>query len=154
MIAYFIAGLLSTGTWIRRKLFGSHERTIEHVFLNIGLGLIAFCLMTTLLVLFHLFYGVIIAAIFIGYGLCSRKMRGELKLAKQPFEDMLNMISWKSVKTSPLMLVYVLLILFSLMYAFHGFVLADIPYPTAWDANHAYMYYPRIRALNNGYYWQ
>lgn len=154
IIAYFIVGLLSTGTRIRKKLFGSHARTIEHVFLNIGLGLIAFCLVSMILILFHLFYGIIIALLFIGYGVCSRMMRRELKLAKEPLEDILNMISRKSVKSSPLMLVYALLILFSLMYAFHGFVLADIPYPTAWDANHAYMYYPRIWALNNGYYWQ
>ncbi len=55
---------------------------------------------------------------------------------------------------SPWMFVYVLLMLFSIMYIYHGFVLADIPYPTAWDANHAYMYYPRIWALNSGYYWE
>ena len=51
-----------------------------------------------------------------------------------------------------MMLICVILLILSLVYVYHGFVLADIPYPTAWDANHAYMYYPRIRALNNGYY--
>lgn len=77
-----------------------------------------------------------------------------MKKAKEPIEHILSIVSWEQVKKSPLMFVYVLLMLFSLMYVYHGFVLADIPYPTAWDANHAYMYFPRIWALNNGYYWE
>jgi hypothetical protein len=28
-----------------------------------------------------------------------------------------------------------------------------IPYPTAWDANHAYMFYPKMWALNHWFYW-
>ncbi|USN54726.1 MAG: hypothetical protein H6765_09645 [Candidatus Peribacteria bacterium] len=31
--------------------------------------------------------------------------------------------------------------------------MAYVPYSTAWDANHAYMFNPRMRALNNGYFW-
>lgn len=154
IIAYFVIGLLATGTWIRRKIFGSHDRNIEQIFLNIGLGLIAFCLINYVLILLHLVYGIIIAVLFIGYGVCSRMMRRELNKAKVPVEDILNMVSWEKMKKSPLMLMYVILALLSIMYVYHGFVLADIPYPTAWDANHAYMYFPRIWALNNGYYWE
>lgn len=152
IIAYFVVGLLSTGTRIRRKIFGSHDRNIEQIFLNIGLGLIAFCIINYVLILLHLVYGIIIAALFIGYGVCSRLMRRELKKAKEPVEDIINIVSWDKMKKSPLMIVYIILTLLSIMYIYHGFVLADIPYPTAWDANHAYMYFPRIWALNNGYY--
>jgi len=31
--------------------------------------------------------------------------------------------------------------------------LSFIPYSTAWDANHAYMYFPKIWALNNGVFF-
>lgn len=79
-------------------------------------------------------------------------MRKEISHARTELEDMLNTFSRDKIKRSPHMVMYVLMILFSIMYIYHGFVLADIPYPTAWDANHAYMYYPRIRALNSGYY--
>lgn len=38
--------------------------------------------------------------------------------------------------------IMVALVLFSISYYFIGFQLAYIPYPTAWDANHAYMLVP------------
>jgi hypothetical protein len=34
-----------------------------------------------------------------------------------------------------------------------SFNLSYIPYSTAWDANHAYMYFPKIRSLNNGVFY-
>jgi hypothetical protein len=39
------------------------------------------------------------------------------------------------------------------LYVYLGFYLSDIAYSTARDANHAYMFYPKMWALNNGYYW-
>ena len=39
------------------------------------------------------------------------------------------------------------------MYYFYGFQLSFIPYSTAWDANHAYMYVPKIIAENFGLIW-
>ena len=46
---------------------------------------------------------------------------------------------------------YILLVLviFSLVYYFYGFQLSFIPYSTAWDANHAYMYTPKVIAENH-----
>lgn len=154
LIAYFIVGLLATGTWIRKKIFGHHEWTIEHIFINIGLGLIAFCLVNYVLILLHVFFGIVIAALFVAYGVCSWKMKKELHDAQGTLETLISSITWDKVVSSPLFFVYVLLMLFSIMYIYHGFVLSDIPYPTAWDANHAYMYYPKIWALNSGYYWE
>lgn len=46
---------------------------------------------------------------------------------------------------------FVLLLLF-VWYLYNWFVLAYIPYPTARDANHAYMFVPKMFALHNGYY--
>lgn len=154
VICYFVTGLISTGTWIRHKIFGAHHRSIEQIFLNIGLGLMAFCLINYVLIVLHLFYGIIIALFFVAYGIYSWMMRKELTHVKTTIEHILNIISWEKVKHSPMFFVYILLILFSLMYIYHGFVLADIPYPTAWDANHAYMYFPKIWAINSGYYWE
>lgn len=39
------------------------------------------------------------------------------------------------------------------MYFLFGFMLSYIPYPTAWDANHAYMFFPKMWAYNAGFYW-
>jgi len=46
-----------------------------------------------------------------------------------------------------------ILIVISILYYFYGFQLSFIPYSTAWDANHAYMYMPKIWSLNNGVFW-
>jgi len=48
--------------------------------------------------------------------------------------------------------VFILLLLF-VWYFYNWFILAYIPYPTARDANHAYMFVPKMFALHNGYYW-
>lgn len=39
------------------------------------------------------------------------------------------------------------------IYATLGTVYSLIPYPTAWDANHAYMFVPKFWAMNHGYHW-
>jgi hypothetical protein len=45
-----------------------------------------------------------------------------------------------------------LILLWVVWYFYNGVVLSFIPYPTAWDANHAYMFTPKMFALHNGYY--
>ncbi|MEI6774615.1 MAG: hypothetical protein WCL18_07710 [bacterium] len=47
----------------------------------------------------------------------------------------------------------IVLLAISLLYYLYGFQLSYIPYSTAWDANHAYMYIPRILAQNHGVMW-
>ena len=46
--------------------------------------------------------------------------------------------------------VILILFAFSIMYYLYGFQLSFIPYSTAWDANHAYMYIPKVLAENKG----
>ena len=47
----------------------------------------------------------------------------------------------------------IILLAISLMYYLYWFQLSFIPYSTAWDANHAYMYLPKIIAQNHGILW-
>lgn len=152
IIVYFIVGLLSVGTRLRKKIFGNYSRNIEQIFLNIGLGLLAFCLVNYALILFNLFYGIIIALLFIGLGVCSWFMRKQTAGAVSSLEEIMHHMGWSRVKHSPRMMIFVLLLLFSFVYLHYGFVLSDIPYPTAWDANHAYMYFPKIWASHSGFY--
>lgn len=60
-------------------------------------------------------------------------------------EKLSNNIPW-------LIAIGVLLVI-SLMYFYYGFQNSFIPYSTAWDANHEYMYIPKILAENAGIYW-
>lgn len=56
----------------------------------------------------------------------------------------------KSSLQNPLSRVLFVLILLSLVYFFFGFLHSYIPYPTAWDANHEYMYIPKVIMENAG----
>lgn len=47
----------------------------------------------------------------------------------------------------------IVLLAISIIYYLYGFQLSYIPYSTAWDANHAYMYIPRVLAQNHGVMW-
>ncbi len=40
-----------------------------------------------------------------------------------------------------------------LRYLYNAYQMAFLPYPTAWDANHAYFFYPKMRALHWWIYW-
>lgn len=44
----------------------------------------------------------------------------------------------------------IVLLAISIIYYLYGFQLSFIPYSTAWDANHAYMYVPKVLAMNHG----
>jgi len=46
-----------------------------------------------------------------------------------------------------------IMLILTFWYLFQGMQLAFLPYPTAWDANHAYMFFPKMWALEWGYYW-
>gem|GEM_PF-5438433 len=45
------------------------------------------------------------------------------------------------------------LLVLTIVYIYIGFNLAFIPYSTAWDANHAYMYVPKVMAQYHGMIW-
>lgn len=47
---------------------------------------------------------------------------------------------------------FFIILLLVVRYFYNGVVLSFIPYPTAWDANHAYMFLPKMYALHNWYY--
>lgn len=50
-------------------------------------------------------------------------------------------------------IVWVILLLFTIMYINYGFFMAFIPYPTARDANHAYMAVPNFISSYNWFAW-
>ena len=66
-------------------------------------------------------------------------------------ESLLPLSSW----SSKIWWKYILLVLlvFSFVYFFYWFQLSFIPYSTAWDANHAYMYIPKVISENHWLIW-
>jgi len=77
---------------------------------------------------------------------------------KQLFTDLSNLLNnFVSQFDNKRLLVfkYIFLCIFALsfMYIYFGLNYTFIPYPTAWDANHAYMFLPKVFAEYNGYPW-
>ncbi|MDR0606946.1 MAG: hypothetical protein LBG52_01020 [Candidatus Peribacteria bacterium] len=64
--------------------------------------------------------------------------------------ELLGKIKENAGKSTPRLIVIGVLILISIVYWYYGFQNSFIPYSTAWDANHEYMYTPKMLAENNG----
>jgi hypothetical protein len=136
------------GELIQTKILKSTSSSIFGVLLSMGLGLIAFIVINHVLILFNLFHPAVTRAMFLGgiymlwhFNATGKKLWNILDTTIKPMGG--TVTGW----------VVLFLLMVSFWYLYNGFMLAFIPYSTAWDANHAYMFYPKMRAFNNGYFW-
>lgn len=150
---YFIVALVAMGSWISEKFKLFKETMLSEVFLNLWIGLAVFMLINHFLAVSQLLYGRIIWVIFIAWAGIIWLQRTSLKAYETLIVEHLSHFRWSQVIQSPKLMVFCIMIALSLAYYFYGFHLAFIPYPTAWDANHAYMYIPKIWAENHGILW-
>lgn len=90
-----------------------------------------------------LLWGVVGA--MLGLGWWQRK---HLLNAQQNFDP--HLASLQQLLKGKWAWIVIILILASFAYYFFGFVHSYIPYPTAWDANHEYMYIPKVIAESGG----
>ena len=87
-------------------------------------------------------------------------IRYERKQLKKQWEIIWNILdsyktwvlSWEKIWKKIWLLFMLLLIVLSLAYLYMWIQNAFVPYSTAWDANHEYMYIPKILAENAGVY--
>lgn len=148
---YFVWWLLSLGLWVSRQTIKLPLQSMFDIICFFGLGLATYMLINFVLIMLGIYYGVVvwIFAIVLWYLIYLEKaklqqMRHIVELVLRNFQ--------KSVRENPILMISaVVLCLISIAYYFHGFMLAYIPYPTAWDANHAYMYIPKVFTLSHGY---
>ena len=148
--AYFIVWTLALGKFISKLIIKFKENRIQELFLNFGLGLGIILLLTQLLMWFGLFHPVVVRIIFLGLSWIIWLMRDELKEDKNIISDLLSGFKLENVKKNRWQWIMLVLIIFSIIYYFYGFQLSFIPYSTAWDANHEYLYVPKVIAENFG----
>ena len=94
--------------------------------------------------------GVLIWSIFLGLGCMIWYMKSDMLPYKTIISDIAGEFKKNKLKENRWKRIGVILLAISLLYYMYGFQLSVIPYSTAWDANHAYMYIPKILAENNG----
>ena len=101
----------------------------------------------------HLIRGGVIWILFLGLAYMIRYMKDDML----PYTHIITTIAaeFKSnkLKVNWRKRIGIVLLAISIIYYLYGFQLSYIPYSTAWDANHAYMYIPKILAQNHGVMW-
>ena len=77
-------------------------------------------------------------------------MKDDMIQYKMILADIVEEFRGDKLKANRRKWVGVVLLAISLIYYLYGFQLSFIPYSTAWDANHEYMYIPKVLAQNHG----
>jgi hypothetical protein len=77
-------------------------------------------------------------------------MRKDLGEYKDIIVPMFDDFKLHKIKEDQWKWIGLILLGITIMYYFYGFNLSFIPYSTAWDANHEYMYIPKVLAENHG----
>ena len=148
----FIFATFSLWEFIWRKLKLFQTIRWQETFLTFWIGLTCFLVIVQILEWIWIFYGYLNRVLLL-WLIClwwfERKYLVEYK------DSLLSVIeNAKDLKTSSnLWWIFSILIVVSFWYYFFNFSHSYIPYSTAWDANHEYMYLPKVVSENNWILW-
>lgn len=98
----------------------------------------------------HLIRGAVIWVLFLGLGYMIRRMKNDMLVYKNIITDVIDEFRGDKLKTNRWKRIGIALLAISILYYLYGFQLSFIPYSTAWDANHEYMYIPKVLAQSHG----
>ena len=154
IVILFIISISTIWRWIKIKLFWIKENNLFGVITWFGLWLVLFLIINYLLILFNFYYSIVnwiifLGMIFVSFFFLFDLFKDTIKIVNNSLNDFFSQLTNNYL----ILLVAGFLVIISLMYFLFGFVMSYIPYPTAWDANHAYMFYPKMWVLNNWFYW-
>lgn len=147
---YTLLGIQALGTWISTKWIKFREHRRQEMMINFGIGLGVFLLLIYVLTLTRALFPGVIRIIFLGLGSMIRYMRKPMNEYTDSLSSLFTHFRREHIRGNWMTWMGVILLAVTIMYYFYGFNLSFIPYSTAWDANHAYMYVPKILAENHG----
>lgn len=150
---YFIVGLLWVWTYIKSKLLKLQDTNILDIFINFGIWLALFNILNYVLIMTNTFYSFISWIIFLWFWAVIYFQKDKLNSFWDKFSEILDFLHYKKIMKNKFLIIPAVLVVMSILYYFFGFMHSYIPYPTAWDANHAYMFYPKMFAYNSWFYW-
>jgi len=151
--AYFITWTLSLGTWISDKMIKFQETRRQEMFLNFGIWLWIMLLIVYILASLDILYPILTRIIFIGRWFMIYKEKKNLIKYKNIISENIQEFKYNELNTNRWKWIWLVLLIVSIIYYFYGFELSFIPYSTAWDANHEYMYVPKVLAENFWVLW-
>jgi hypothetical protein len=149
LIFAFIAILTVAWDYIKHKVLALDTKDIVDVAMSFWVWLWSLLLVWYILIALWLFFPLVTRCVFLAAATTlyfQRDRSANIWSIISSSTDITNCSS--SIKSF-----ITILSLCSVLYLFLWFLLSFIPYPTAWDANHAYMFFPKFFAQNNGYFW-
>lgn len=149
----FINWLLISWYLIKKYLFKQDSSDIFDVIMSFWLWLVAFILLNYIFILTKTFYRPISLIIFFWYIFLIYQYNSILKTLQSSLLEVFDWIKIKNLTKNYFNFIIILLIWLSILYFYFWFILSYIPYPTAWDANHAYLLFPKMFSENNWFYW-
>ena len=163
---YLILWFSAFGSWIERKRIKFSQFRRHEIFLTFWIWFCSFVIIVQILLWIWLLYWIVSRLLFLGLGFMIWYERRQLWKWWEMIWNILEnfrewIISWERNLNSKnfwsskkiWFLAICLPIIFSLAYLYMWIQNSFTPYSTAWDANHEYMYIPKILAENAGIYW-
>ena len=150
---YFIVGLAAFGTRISKKYIKFKEIRRQEMLINFWLWLGIFLLIIYVFSMVHLLQWAIMWIMFLGLGYMVWAMKKDMLPYTSIITSIADEFKGSKLKANWRKRIGIVLLAISIIYYIYGFQLSYIPYSTAWDANHAYMYVPRVLAQAHGVMW-
>jgi len=147
---YAILGITAFGTRISKTFIKFKETRRQEMLINFWMGIWIFLLIMYIFSMVHLLRGAIIWILFLGLGYMIWRMKDDLTQYKTIIIDIADEFKKEKLQANRWKRLGIILLAISIIYYLYGFQLSFIPYSTAWDANHEYMYIPRVLAQNHG----
>ena len=162
---YLILWFSALWSWIERKIIKFKQLRWQEIFLSFWIWFCSFVIIVQILLWIWILYWIVSWILFLWLWFMIRYERKQLRKWWGVIWDILEgfktwIISWernlnsKEFWTSNKIwfLVILLPIILSVVYLYMWIQNSFVPYSTAWDANHEYMYIPKILAENAGIY--
>ena len=156
IISFFI-WLFFLWNIFKEKVMKIITKNIFDIFISLWIWLSIFLLLILLIKSFNILYPLLSWSLYIlllslyFFQKESVKLSWSIILEKLSSFNIANLKIWEKINYNYIF--SIILLGFSVLYFYYWFMLSWIPYPTAWDANHAYMFYPKMWAINNWFYW-
>lgn len=148
---------LSLGDTVKQLCIPDESRSRQRVWVTLAIWISVQLLLLYVLVVTNLLFPIVswILCLWWWYLIWKsrKKLNGIWELLCKSIDWLKQLIRSKSTVEKILWWLFVWAILIGFWYIFNGFQLSFMPYTTAWDANHAYMFYPKMWSFNNWIYW-
>lgn len=137
--------------WLYIKFLKLNITTTTDILLSFGLWFAGFLIVNYILILLNIYHPLLVVVIFAFMVYIVWRNKNSLQTIWSKLISNLNYLT--TAKWWLHEIVGCILLLFTIMYINYGFFMAFIPYPTAWDANHAYMAIPNFFSSFHGLPW-